>query len=74
MQQYRVTVTRTETFKTFCDIDVMAKDEDSACRKAKDRIDKARAKAKTPGVFNEGDFLWELIDDDDKFQYQAGEV
>lgn len=73
MPKYSVTVNRTKTVESSCEIEVTARDEESAVEKVESRIQKKLESAKSPAAFDDA-FDWQENSDDDQFEYEASEA
>lgn len=68
---YSVMVTRTRTIVQTVEIEVTAKDEESAEEKITQRVEKAQAKS---AKNLQNDFDWEDSEDNDEFEYEVSEA
>ena len=65
MAKFTVMITRSQTVESFVEIEVSAKDEESAQAKAEEKINKAIEADKLD------DLNWEESDSEDTFEYEA---
>jgi len=69
MPRYSVTVNRTRTIESAIEIEVSARDEESAQEKVEEKINKAVSDGKKLESFD-----WNESSDDDSFEYEANEL